>query len=156
MREHVLGRWIGQIIGGPSLARDTGAAPGIAGGTPQLAAAIRSAPHLSSALRGGSVGKGTSTAGTTTGSSGSGSQGTGTSHHHGGGTTTGPSSVITPTTPTAGKPQNPVGALLGKVVGLVSGTVGNVTGALAKVLGKVKLPPAGTASVGTTKSLPGL
>jgi hypothetical protein len=146
---------ISQIIGGPSLARDAGAAPGVAGGTPQLAAAIRSAPNLSSALRGGSVSDSGSTTGRTTaaqhggGSQGSGSTGT---THGGGSVTTKPGGGSPPTTAPS-HPQTPVGALLGKVVGLVSGTVGNVTGALAKVLGKLKLPHARSSSLEAAKAL---
>jgi len=151
---------IGQIIGGPSLARDTGAAPGVAGGTPQLAAAIGSAPNLSSALRGGAgtiahTGRSTtsrSTTTTTTTARRGGAQGSG--HTHGGGGTTTTTVGGSPPTTTPTHPQTPVGALLGKVVGLVSGTVGNVTGALAKVLGK--LPHSRSPSVGASKLLGGL
>jgi hypothetical protein len=135
---------ISQIIGGPSLASDAGAAPGRAGGTPQLAAALGSARNLSPALRGRSgasrlTGRSTTptTTTTTTGQHRGSSPGRG--HTHSGGSSTKNSGGNGPTTaPT--KPSTPVGALLGKVVGVVSGTVGNVTGALATVLRKLKLP----------------
>jgi hypothetical protein len=133
---------ISQIIGGPSLARDAGAAPGVAGGTPQLAAALGPARSLNSALRGRSntvTHTGATATRTTTGAQrGGGSHGTGSTHHGGGSTTTKPGGGSAPTTPPT-TANHPVGALLGKVVGIVDATVGNVTGALAKVLGKLKL-----------------
>jgi hypothetical protein len=145
---------ISQIIGGPSLPRDAGAAPGSAGGTPQLAAAIRSAPNLSKALRGGSVSNsGSTTSVSTTARHGGGAHGTGSAGttHRGGSGTTKPAGGSPPTTPPS-HPQTPVGALLGKVVGIVSGTVGNVSDALAKVLGKLKLPHARSSSLAIAKA----